>query len=133
LLALFIAYITTRKRTWLTNVIDSLTMFPYIIPGSVLGITLLLAFNKKPLLLSGTAAIIIIAFVIRRLPYTLRSSSAILYQISPSLEEAAVSLGDSAPKAFFKVTSRLMLPGVLSGAILSWITIINERSASVIL
>ncbi|NLO38152.1 MAG: iron ABC transporter permease [Ruminiclostridium sp.] len=133
LLALFIAYITTRKRTWLTNVIDSLTIFPYIIPGSVLGITLLLTFNKRPFLLSGMAAIIIIAFVIRRLPYTLRSSSAILYQISPSLEEAAVSLGDSAPKAFFKVTSQLMLPGVFSGAILSWITIINELSASVIL
>ncbi|NLN65094.1 MAG: iron ABC transporter permease [Clostridiaceae bacterium] len=133
LIAIFIAYITIRKKTWLTNAIDSLTMFPYIIPGSVLGITLLLAFNKKPFLLSGTAAIIIIAFVIRRLPYTLRSSSAILYQISPSLEEAAISLGDTPPKAFFKVTSRLMMPGVLSGAILSWITIINELSASVIL
>ncbi|MBP1755921.1 MAG: ABC-type transporter, integral rane subunit, partial [Firmicutes bacterium] len=133
LMAMFIAYITTRRRSWLTNIIDSMTMFPYIIPGSVLGITLLLAFNKKPMLLSGTAVIIIIAFVVRRLPYTLRSSAAILYQISPSMEEAAISLGDSPLKTFFKVTAFMMMPGVVSGAILSWITIINELSASVIL
>ena len=110
-----------------------MTMFPYIIPGSVLSITLLLAFNKKPMLLSGTAFIIILAFVVRRLPYTLRSSTAILYQISPSMEEAAISLGDSPLKSFFKVTAIMMMPGVMSGAILSWITIINELSASVIL
>ena len=133
IMAMFIAYITTRRKTWLTNAIDSMTMFPYIIPGSVLGITLLLAFNDKPMLLSGTATIIIVAFVVRRLPYTLRSSAAILYQISPSMEEAAISLGDSPLKTFFKVTAVMMLPGVMSGAILSWITIINELSASVIL
>lgn len=132
-LAMFIAYITTRKKSWLTNIIDSITMFPYIIPGSVLGITLLLAFNNKPMLLSGTAVIMIIAFVVRRLPYTLRSSAAILYQISPSMEEAGISLGDSPLKTFFKVTAVMMFPGVMSGAILSWITIINELSASVIL
>jgi iron(III) transport system permease protein len=85
------------------------------------------------MLLSGTAVIIIIAFVVRRMPYTLRSSAAILYQISPSMEEAAISLGDSPLKTFFKVTAFMMMPGVVSGAILSWITIINELSASVIL
>ena len=90
-----IAYLTTRKKSWLTEIIDTLSMFPYIIPGSVLGITLLLAFNDEPLLLSGTAAIIIISLIIRRLPYTLRSSSAILYQLSPSMEEASISLGAS--------------------------------------
>lgn len=94
-LGMTVAYLTTRRKSWLTEIIDTLTMFPYIIPGSVLGITLLLAFNDEPLLLSGTAFIIIISLVIRRLPYTLRSSSAILYQISPSLEEASISLGAS--------------------------------------
>ena len=133
LLSMFISYLTTRRKSTLTNIIDTLTMFPYIIPGSVLGITLLISFNDKPLILSGTSLIIIVAFVVRRMPYTLRSSAAILYQISPSMEEAAVSLGDSPVKSFFKVTAIMMLPGVLSGAILSWITIINELSASVIL
>jgi iron(III) transport system permease protein len=130
---MLVAYITTRRKSWLTDIIDTLTMFPYIIPGSVLGITLLLAFNEDPLILSGTATIIIVSLVIRRLPYTLRSSSAILYQISPSIEEASISLGASPLKTFFKITAVMMIPGVLSGAILSWITCINELSSSVIL
>lgn len=130
---MFIAYISIRRRNILTNIIDTITMFPYIIPGSVLGITLLLAFNKPPIILSGTATIIIVSLVIRRMPYTLRSSSAILYQISSSMEEASISLGASQVKTFFKITAMMMLPGVMSGAILSWITVINELSSSVIL
>ena len=135
ILGMLIAYLSVRKKSMLTSAIDTIAMFPYIIPGSVLGITLLLAFNGKgdPMVLSGTAAIMIISLVIRRLAYTLRSSSAILYQISPSVEEAAISLGDSPLKAFVKVTAKLMLPGVISGAILSWITLINELSSSVML
>ena len=135
ILGMLIAYLSVRKKSMLTSAIDTIAMFPYIIPGSVLGITLLLAFNGKgdPLVLSGTATIMIISLVIRRLAYTLRSSSAILYQISPSVEEAAISLGDSPLKAFVKVTAKLMLPGVISGAILSWITLINELSSSVML
>lgn len=132
-LGMLIAYLTVRRRSVLTSAIDSIAMFPYIVPGSVLGITLLIAFNHQPLMLAGTAFIIIISLVIRRLAYTLRSSSAILYQISPSMEEAAVSLGDTPAKSFVKVTAKMMLPGVASGAILSWITIINELSSSVML
>lgn len=133
ILGMFISYVSVRRKNLFTSILDTLTMFPYIIPGSVLGITLLLAFNKKPILLSGTFMIIVIAFVIRRLPYTIRSSAAILYQISPSMEEASISLGYSQFQTFKNVTSRMMLPGVISGAILSWITVINELSASIIL
>lgn len=127
------SYLVVRKRSWLTRLLDNLVMFPYIIPGSVLGVSLLLAFNKDPLILSGTAAIMIAAFVIRRVPYTIRSSSAILYQLDPQLEEASVSLGRSPVQTFFRVTVPLMLPGVISGGILSWITATNELSASVFL
>lgn len=133
ILGMFISYVSVRRKNLFTSILDTLTMFPYIIPGSVLGITLLLAFNKKPILLSGTFMVIVIAFVIRRLPYTIRSSAAILYQISPSMEEASISLGYSQFQTFKNVTSRMMLPGVISGAILSWITVINELSASIIL
>ena len=132
-LGMLIAYLAVRRKSWLTNLIDTIAMFPYIVPGSVLGITLLVAFNHQPLMLAGSALILIISLVIRRMAYTLRSSSAILYQISPSMEEAAISLGDSQPKAFAKVTAKMMLPGVASGAILSWITLINELSSSVML
>jgi len=133
LLAILIAYITVRRANPVTNVLDILTMFPYIVPGSILGIALLLSFNKKPLLLSGTALIMIVSFVIRRLPYTIRSSAAILHQINISVEEAAISLGASNIKTFFKIVLPMMLPGVISGAILSWVTIISELSTSIIL
>ena len=133
LLAILIAYITVRRPNPVTNVLDILTMFPYIVPGSILGIALLLSFNKKPLLLSGTALIMIVSFVIRRLPYTIRSSAAILHQINISVEEAAISLGASNIKTFFKIVLPMMLPGVISGAILSWVTIISELSTSIIL
>ena len=132
-LGMLIAYASTRRPSVLTKFIDSITMFPYILPGAVLGLTLLMAFNKKPIMLTGTPIIIIIALVIRRLPYTLRSSTAIMYQLSPSVEEASISLGCGPIKTFFKITARMMLPGVLSGAILSWVTIINELSASFML
>lgn len=132
-LAILIAYVTVRRRNVLTNLLDIITMFPYIVPGSILGIALLLSFNKKPLLLSGTAFIMIISFVIRRLPYTIRSSAAIVHQISISIEEAAISLGASNFKTFYKITLPMMLPGVISGAILSWVTIISELSTSIIL
>ncbi|MGH4120510.1 ABC transporter permease [Clostridium sp.] len=133
ILGMLIAYVSIRRKSALTSLLDTLTMFPYIIPGSVLGITLLLAFNKKPMLLSGTFIIIVISYVIRKLPYTIRSSAAILMQLSPSLEEASISLGYSEMKTFFKVTAIMMMPGVLAGAILSWITVINELSSSIIL
>ena len=98
-----------------------------------MGIALLMAFNKQPLLLMGTPVIMIIAFVIRRLPYTIRSSAGILSQISPSVEEASISLGASSIKTFRKVTAPMMMSGIVSGAILSWMTIISELSASVLL
>ena len=132
-LGILIAYIIVRRRSKFNNFLDTLIMFPYVIPGSVLGITLLVAFNRKPLVLSGTAAIIIIAYIIRKIPYTVRSSASILYQIDPSIEEASINLGVSPMKTFFKVTAVMMAPGVFSGAILSWITTINELSSTVIL
>jgi len=132
-LAILIAYVTVRRRNVLTNLLDIISMVPYIVPGSVLGIALLLSFNKPPLLLSGTIMIMAIAFMIRRLPYTIRSSAAMVHQISPSVEEAAMSLGASNLKTFFRVTLPIMLPSVISGAILSWVTIISELSTSILL
>ena len=115
------------------KVLRVLIMFPFVIPGAVLGISLIVAFNKEPVILTGTAVIMIIAFVVRKLPYTVRSGSAFLQQMDPSVEEASISLGVSPMQTFVKVTARLMAPGVLSGAILSWITCINELSSSVML
>ena len=133
LLAILIAYLVVRRNNAVNRVIDTLSMVPYIIPGSVVGIALVMAFNKKPLVLAGTAAIMIVALVIRRIPYTIRSSTATLQQIPMSIEEAAISLGSSKLKAFFTITVPMMANGILSGAIMSWVTIITELSTAIIL
>ncbi|NCD04523.1 MAG: iron ABC transporter permease [Spirochaetia bacterium] len=133
IVAVLISYIVIRKPGKLSNMLDTFSMFPFIVPGSVLGIAMLSTFTKKPLLLSGTAIIMIVAFAIRRLPYTIRSSSATLRQINISVEEAAISLGASSIKTFFVITLPMMASGIISGAILSWINILSELSTSVIL
>ncbi len=133
LLAVLIAYLVVRRRNAATNVVDVLSMIPYIVPGTVLGIALLIGFNKPPLLISGTMLIMVVALVIRRLPYTIRSSVAILQQIPMSIEEAAISLGATKMKAFFRITVPMMTAGIVSGAILSWVTMISELSTAIIL
>lgn len=133
IIGMLISYIIVRQKGIAGQVMDMLIMFPFVIPGAVLGISLIVAFNKEPLILTGTAAIMIIAFVVRKLPYTVRSGSAFLQQMDPSVEEASINLGVSPMKTFFTLTARLMAPGILSGGILSWITCINELSSSVML
>ena len=130
---ILVSYVLVRKKGKVASLIDTLVMFPYVIPGSVLGIGLIIAFNRKPVILVGTAAIMIISYVIRKLPYTVRSGTAFLYQMDPYVEEASINLGVSPLKTFFTVTARMMLPGVMSGAVISWITCINELSSSIML
>ena len=127
------SYDSVLRPNRITRVMDVITTMPYIIPGSIMGISLILGFNKKPLLMTGSAFIMIVAYVIRRMPYTIRSSSAILRQIDPSLEEAASSLGAGQSTCFWKITFPVMLPGVVSGALMSWMSIITELSATVLL
>jgi len=133
ILGILISYVLVRKKGKAASMIDTLIMFPYVIPGSVLGIGLIVAFNRQPLVLVGTATIMIVSYIVRKLPYTVRSGSAFLYQMDPSVEEASINLGVSPMKTFFTLTARMMLPGIMSGAVLSWITCINELSSSIML
>lgn len=128
-----LGFVMSRKKNIPAKILDPLMMIPYIIPGTVLGIGFVVAFNKKPIYLAGSAIIIIMAYFIRRLPYSIRSSSAILKQIDPSLEEAGINLGSAPGRTFVKVTLPLMMPGIISGAIMSWVTAVNELSSSIVL
>jgi iron(III) transport system permease protein len=133
IIAVLVAYIVVRRPSIKSRTIDTLSMVPYIIPGSVVGISLIMAFNTQPLILTGTMTILIVAMLIRRIPYTIRSSVAILGQIPISVEEAARSLGTTEMGAFWKITFPMMSNGVISGGLLSWVTIITEMSSSIML
>lgn len=132
-MAMLISYLVVRRRNAVNGVIDTLSMVPYIIPGSVVGIALVMGFNTGAIVLTGTAWIMVIAMCIRRMPYTIRSSVAVLQQIPMSVEEAAASLGASKFKTFRKITAPMMFNGVIAGAVLSWVTLITELSSSIIL
>ena len=131
--AVLIAYISVRRRNPLTGAVDMISMIPYIIPGTVVGIAMVSSFNRPPLILTATTAIMIISLVIRRLPYTIRSSVATLQQIPLSIEEAAISLGSSKLKTFIRITVPMMSSGIIAGAILSWVTLVTELSTAIFL
>ena len=132
-LAILISYLVVRRNNVINKVIDTLSMIPYIIPGAVIGIALILAFNNPKFPLVGTAWILIISMCIRRIPYTIRSSVAILGQIPMSIDEASESLGAGKLMTLIKVTIPMMLNGIFSGAVMSWVTLITELSSSLLL
>lgn len=128
-----LGFVLARRRSLFAKALDPLLMIPYLIPGTVVGIGFIVAFGRPPLFLLGTGFIIILAYFIRRLPYSVRSAASILKQIDPALEEAAVNLGSPPARSFRIVTMPLMMPGIISGAIMSWVTAINEVSTTILL
>jgi len=126
-------YILTRRKSMYSNLLDIVIMLPFVIAGTILGIALITFFNKGWIVLTGSWAILALSYVVRKMPFIARSSASILYQLDPALDEASVSLGVSPMKTFYKVTFRLMLGGIVSGAILSWVTIISELSSTLVL
>jgi iron(III) transport system permease protein len=99
----------------------------------VLGIGYASVFNEPPLLLTGTATIIVTVYFVRRLPYMTRASAGIVYQIDRGLEDASRSLGEPPLTGFRRVMVPLMRPGILAGAAIAWVEVFSELSASIVL
>lgn len=128
-----ISYLIVRRDTAVSGAIDVLMMVPYLVPGVVMAIGFVTTFRGGWFDLTGTATIIILMFFIRRLPYGVRSTTTSLRQIKPSLEEAAINLGASPLKAFVTITVPLIMPGLIVGALMGFITAVNELSGTLIL
>jgi iron(III) transport system permease protein len=128
-----IGYIVTRHRGVLSTGLDMIGMVPFAVSGTVLAIGLIIAFNSGVLILTGGWLILVIAYVVRKLPFCIRSSSAIVHQIEPSLEEASINLGVSPLRTFVTLTVPLMASGLIGGMILVWITAASELSSTIVL
>lgn len=129
-----IAFVVVKKRyPVVTNFLNQLVMVPYLIPGTVLGIGFILLFNQPPIVLTGTWLILVLAYFIRKLPYSVKSAESALYQVHSALGEAAESLGAKPMRSFWQITFPLIIGGVISGATLSFLQIMTEISASIIL
>lgn len=120
ILAMVIAFLTVRRRFPGRSYMEFTTMLAIAIPGTVIGLGYVLTFNTGPLVLTGTAAILIIAFMIRSMPVGIRSGIAALQQIDPSIEEAASILGASSKKVFTSVTLPMIRPAFFSGLVNSF-------------
>ncbi len=128
-----IAYVVTRLRSGLAAVLDVVATLPFAVAGTVLAIGFVVSFNSGWLILTGGPFIMVLAYTVRKIPFAVRSSSGILHQIDPSLEEASISLGRSPLQTFGRILVPLMLGGIMSGFILTWVTIASELSATVVL
>ena len=128
-----VGYLITRRPSRGTAALDAILMIPYVVPGVVMGIGFITAFNTPPLAITGTGAVIVLALFIRRLPYAARGAATALKQLSPNLEDAAISLGYSPAQAFLRITVPLILPGIMAGGMMSFVTAMNELSASLVL
>ncbi len=109
-----------------------------MIPGTVVGVAYIIAFNRRtPFSLGAiwvsTPVIIIMALFMRRSAYVIRSVVASFQQMDDSLEEAAHSLGASWLYAFRRVTVPVILPGLVAGGMLSFVTGVAELSTSILL
>ncbi|WP_238897401.1 ABC transporter permease [Achromobacter xylosoxidans] len=130
--AVLVSYLTIKKRSAFTQVLDYIVVLPLTISGTVLGIALVQTFNTGWLVLAGTSGIMVLCYAVRRLPFAVRNASSVLFNIPDSIEEASISLGVSPLMTFFKVILPAMKASIISAAILMWLTTISELSASIV-
>lgn len=133
IVAMIIAYLIVRKRFIGRSFVDFTSMLGIAVPGTVIGIGYILAFNTQPVVLTGTALILIIAFIARSMPVGIKSGVTTLQQIDPSIEEAAQDLGANSFKVFTTVTLPMIKPAFLGGLIYSFIRSMTGLSAVIFL
>ena len=113
--------------------IDFAVMTPFVLPGIVVAVALLTTFSSGTIAISGTFLIIMISFIIRRTPYVFRSVAASLTQLDVALEESSTISGANWYYTFRKVTFPLILPGIIAGTILTFSTLLQELSTTILL
>ena len=133
MLAMIAAVLVVRKRFPGKRLLEALMMTPFAIPGTLVGISFILAFNKPPLLLVGTGAIIVICYIIRELPVGLEGGVATLRQIDPAIEEAASDLGADQATVFRTVILPLIRPAFISSMSYTFVRSMTAVSAIIFL
>jgi len=133
LLAVMVGYATTRLKVRGHKTLETISLLNYTLPGTVVGIAYIIAFNDKPIVLTGTIYILVAAYLFRYSSAGIRNVIAALTQIDPSIEEASRSLGAGSVKTFTSVTIPLVLPAVLSGMKYLFIHSMTAISATIFL
>jgi iron(III) transport system permease protein len=127
------AHAVARGRVVGRWAIDLIIMVPFVLPGLVIGVAYLVAFNEAPLVLTGTATILVMAYFTRRVAFVFRSANAAILQLDRKLEEASTICGADWLTTMRRVTLPLIAPALLAGGVLVFATLIGEVSVTVLL
>jgi iron(III) transport system permease protein len=128
-----VGYLVGKKEFFSRTGMEIVSMINYSLPGTIVGIAYLIAFNDRPIMITGTALIIIAAYVFRYGATGIRTTVAILQQIDPSIEEASHSLGADTLTTFRRITIPLILPGLFTGLGVVFIRSMTAISATIFL
>ncbi|MCX5839498.1 MAG: ABC transporter permease subunit [Deltaproteobacteria bacterium] len=128
-----LSYILVRKRVPLKKVLESLALLGFAVPGTVMGIGYILAFNHPPLQLTGTFIILIINEAFRNLSVSLEAGVSKLHQIDVAIEEAAADMGAGAVRTFFKIVLPLISSAYVAGFIYTFMVGMIAVSAVIFL
>ncbi|MGC6406090.1 ABC transporter permease [Bisgaard Taxon 45] len=133
LFGLLIAYITVRREFKGKKTLEFLTLLCFAVPGTVAGVSYIIAFNSSPIYLTGTAMIIILSMVMRNMPVGMRAAIAGLGQLDKSLDEASLSLKGSSLKTIWYIVFPLLKPALLSALVTSFVRSMTTVSAIIFL
>ena len=132
-LGILTAYLLDRQRFAGRAAFEFLTMMSFAIPGTVIGVSYILAFNVPPLELTGTAMIMVIAFIFRNMPVGIRAGLANLKQIDRSLDEASLTLGARSAATLRRVILPILRPAVATSMVYAFVRAITSVSAVIFL
>jgi len=133
LISAVIAWVVVRTKAFGKDILDAIATLPVAVPGLILGVAYMWAWIRSPIPIYGTIWILMIAYVSRFIPYSLRSIESTLRQIDKGLEESANISGASWIRTFWSVSLPLLRPGLVAGFILLFVTFIRELSCSILL
>ena len=130
---LLTAYILTRKQFAGRHTFEFLAMLSFATPGTVIGVSYIMAFNVPPIEMTGTALILIISFISRNMPVGIRAGIAALHQIDRSLDEASFTLGANGPTTLRRVILPLLRPAIVAALVYSFVSAVTAVSAVIFL
>jgi iron(III) transport system permease protein len=132
-LGILLAWLIARQEFRGRRLLEFMTMLSFAIPGTVVGVSYIMAFNVPPVELTGTALILILCFVFRNLPVGVRGGIAALAQIDRSLDEASATMGASAVQTLRRVVLPLMRPAIITALAFSFVHAMTAVSAVIFL
>lgn len=133
MIGLVTAYLLVRQRFAGKSAFEFGTMLSFAIPGTVIGVSYIMAFNVPPIELTGTGAILVLSFIFRNMPVGVRAGIASMSQLDKSLDEASLTLGANAWQTFRKIILPLMRPAILAAIVYSFVRAMTAISAVIFL